>query len=222
MASKYVRYFGIQYADIVLYTARTLTKLEKRVLIIDYTEERTILSMMPQIPEIDITKDILNYRDINYTCTLPEDDVLNLFHVIFVLYGHKEEVTEHIQFENDSCYIVTTQMPHEVLQVKELIKNLEKDKFSYIIRSVYDRTRINEVKEYLGCKEIAQDKIRCFDYDYHDIFQLYYCQTRKSSKFSTISPGFKNFLMEHIKEIFPDTNFHMIKKAYKSAEKGVK
>src|SRR5690554_1464643 len=79
LANNVVAFVGIESFDNIQYMARILSNLGKKVLVIDYSETEALTWSVPQIDFIDIKKDIINYRHVDYTNQNITDDMLKVY-----------------------------------------------------------------------------------------------------------------------------------------------
>lgn len=216
-----VGYAGCEAFDVVLYIGRTLTKLNRRVLIIDVSGSDALCCAIKHGMDLDSTEDIVNYRDINYIRKLPSEQDLEPFKdgVVFVVYG--KNYIEDFQLTCNNFTVVVNTFPHEINQVSGLLQKLLRyeNNVRLLIRDIISEEDADRVKEQLSALSTTAE----YDYLYMDIEDYenaIRCQVTQIVRFTKITSQMEKYIMEQVQLICSDIKPNKIKKAFKLARKG--
>lgn len=217
-----IGYAGCEAFDVILYTARTITKLNYRVLIVDLSETGAINKSIKHGMGLDSKKVIVNYRDINYTRKIPTEDEFEMFRegVVFVVYGSNYVIDFPIPCK--TVNIVVNTLPHIIEGVNLLLHNILKneDSFRLLIRDVITPDDVDRVKECMDLP-IKLENINYLYLDLRDYEGAMYCQLRQQIRFRKVSIGMVKYITDQIISILPKTKPARIKRAIVMARRGV-
>lgn len=204
--------------DLMLYIARTLTKLNQRVLIIDLSNDDELKTYIKHGMDLDSNKCIVNYRDLNYTKKIPEEKEIEEFKngTIFVI---SENAIES-PLKADKNYVSLNIMPSNIVKANNIIKNLNNENISIIIRDIISIEDFERVKEHIE-KKLDEKYYNYFYYSLEDFENYVNCQINQIIRFDNVSSQIQNFIKDEIKNLYPNINNSLIKKAIKIASKGV-
>ena len=217
-----IGYAGCEAFDVILYTARTITKLNYRVLIVDLSETGAINKSIKHGMGLDSKKDIVNYRDISYTRKIPTEDEFEMFRegVVFVVYGSNYVIGFPIPCK--TVNIVVNTLPHIIEGVNLLLHDILKneDSFRLLIRDVITPDDVDRVKECMDLP-IKLENINYLYLDLRDYDGAMYCQIRQQIRFRKVSMGMVKYITDQIISILPKTKPARIKRAIVMARRGV-
>lgn len=215
-----IGYVGIECFDFVLYTGRTLTKLNKRVLVVDFSETGAFLRSIPHGMGLDSENGIVNYRDINYTRHLPTKEEIAMFKdgVVFVVYGLN--YINDISFPFQEINIVINTFPNVIYQVNSLMQNnLNSLNVRVLIRDMISPDDVDNVKQLLSF-EYDEEKINYLYLDLSDYENAVNCQYKQVVSFTYASRKMEKCIINQINRILPDVSHNQITKALSAAKKG--
>ena len=215
-----VGYVGGEVFDIVLYIARTLTKLKLRVLIIDLSDTGSFQKIIKHGMGLDSSKEIINYRDINYSRIIPNKEELSLFEngVVFIIYGNT--ANSHL-LECNRLVTVVNPFPSMIDHVNELMKHYwNAENYDLLIRDLLfeeDAERISNDLNY----PYEKNNIHYLYLDLRDYENAVRCQKSQIIQFIKISSSMKRYITSQLKEMLPELTTRQIRKAINTARKGV-
>lgn len=211
-----IAFVGNESFDIVLYISRILSKLNKKVLIADYSKA-DILKCSIAIPE-GIEDKIITYRQVDYTSEEVTDDIYNKYNVILNYYANQKPQNE-IKKCNHIVY-VTNLYKHNLNNLEQLESYNIDHKFLLIRDLVNIKITPLEVAEYIN-KGIDKSNIFVLYQNEIDSANAILCQHNQCTSFITISRKMKSYLIKQIKAFYPNIDYNEIKDAFRKARKGV-
>jgi hypothetical protein len=215
-------YIGCEAFDLILYICRTLTKLKYRVLIIDFSDSAALLQSIKLGMGLDSLKEIINYRDINYTRRIPDKEELELFKdgAVFINYGNTYQ--HEYQLECESINIVVSIFPHMIQEINKYLKTKisQNETYKVLIRDMITPDDADRVLEALELPEKA-DKISTLYLDMNDYESAVNCQISQTARFTKISKQTKQYITGQILDMFPKLTKNRVKRAMTLARKGV-
>ncbi len=216
-----VGYAGWEAFDLVLYLGRTLAKLQYRVLIVDISDTGALCKSIKHGMGLDSRKDIINYRNINYTRKIPSEEEFDMFRdgVILVVYGCNYRIGFPI-----SCRImnvVVNTFPHIIDEVNILLRDVsqKENHIRLLIRDVISVDDVELVKRSLDLPAKLND-VSYIYLDYADYESAVGCELTKVVRFAKISSRMKGYIADQIHGLFPSMNQPRIKKAIRMAGRG--
>lgn len=212
-----VAFVGIESFDNIQYMARMLSNLGKKVLVIDYSETEALIWSVPQIKFIDINKDIINYRQVDYTNKNITDNMLKTYDVVIVAFGFN--IIEEVIL---SCNIINYVTDLYINNIEKLnrINDYNTEKKYLLIRNVMDIKISPETVALQIEKNIPIENTSILPFSENDQINGLINQHNHSIHFTNISKAFKELLYKQINELYPDITKDKLKEAYKRARKG--
>lgn len=220
---KCVGYVGLETFDVILYITRTLTKLNKRVLIIDLSKSGNMERVIYHGMNLDSSKNIVNYRDINYVRYIPSNEEMSSFEggVIFMVFGQNyNEDTLKLSYNFDFLNIVVNTFPNFITNINTLLKDINNNNIHLLIRDIINIDDIERVKAGLDLK-VEPTNIDHLYYSIEDYESAINCQVSQVVRFTNISSDMKRHIVSAIKGLYPDIKEKPIRKAVAMAKKGV-
>jgi hypothetical protein len=216
MARK-IGFIGIDKYDYILYLARVLNKLEKKVLTIDYSENQALTSCIPLPKGLD--NKIVDYRGVKFTNNLEYKEEPNVFDFILIDYGFNSSFNFNIS-ECDFVVCVTDFQIHNInilknnLHIKELKKCL-------VIKDITKcKIKPTFVVDELGFDNLDKQDIFLINYDFIDLSCRILCQYDDIFTFNKVSGTVKNLIISLAKRCLDEIPESKIYAAYKKARKG--
>lgn len=217
-----IGFMGYEAFDLILYTGRTLSKLNYRVLIIDLSGTGALNKAIPHGLDLDSSQDIVNFRDINYTRTIPTSEEMKAFRegVVLIVYGMKH--VKELPLDCKQMNVVVNTFPNIIEKVNELLKESMhyKDRRNLVIRDVITVDDVDTVEKSLP----TLGKFNRVDYlylDFSDYESAVECQLTQVVRFTKISAKMKKYIVAQIQGIFPQLNANKINHAIKAARRGM-
>ena len=220
MVNEVVTYIGLNSFDLILYQACVLTKLQKKVLIIEDNEkiEQSPFSSMLQVPQgLEEKKDIITHRRIDFAFFLPGMEILNNYDTVFVSAGFSKSPYEFTM--NREIYVTDL-----FIQNMEAVKQIMFDSFctkrSMVIRNnVFSYINLDLLSDEMeGLVDKTETVI--IDMNENDHFNALLCQNGQSLKFKLISGNMKKYLLREIKQLCPEADRRVLHTAYRAASRG--
>lgn len=214
-----VGYIGCDIFDVILYIARTLTKLNYKVLIVDFSETGSLMRTIKHGMELDSQKEIINYRDINYTRKMPSAEELKVYEtgVVFIVYGFKE-ISYRLEFTRINIAVNT--FPSVIDNINRLAQsNWIAESHHLLIRDLMSLGDVDWV-----CRDINypfnNSDVRYLYFEECDYMNAVNCQATQVVRFTKISTQMKRYMIEQIHNLLPYLSQKSIKKAIEAARKG--
>ena len=214
-----IGFAGCEAFDVILYMGRTLTKLKYRVLIIDLSDTGALSKAINHGMHLDSSKEIVNYRNINYIRRMPKEEELVIFKegVILISYGLTN--TENTLSCNVMNIVVNT-FPHTIDKINTLVlkSELQADQLHLLVRDIISPNDIDRVNEAIEFQ--YDNKLNYLYLDLSDYSCAVNMQEKQLFKFLRLSSGMKRYIISQIHDIFPNIKLNKINKALTSAGKG--
>lgn len=198
-------FVGAYKADILYYFANILTRLNKRVLVIDASHEQTFKYSIPNMMSDEET----NFRGIQYVFDKRTIDTLSKidympYDIVLIDYGFNSEVRED-WYQCNIMFVITDYQKHHLIKLKQLLEyKIDNIKFVKIYRDVvnckinkkYTNYFLNiedqaEVLEEYVLDLTEQDKVNQLLFQ-HDLFFSY----------KKLSKSYKNLFVDIISEFY--------------------
>jgi hypothetical protein len=217
-----IGYAGCEAFDVILYTARTIAKLKYRVLIVDLSDSGALKQAIKHGMGLDSQKNIICYRDINYTRKIPSEYEFEMFleGVILVVYGRN--YTQDFPFPCHVINIVVNTFPHKIEGVNRLVEKMIKheERFRLLIRNIITPDDVDRVTDSMMLPS-KLEKISYLYFDLRDYEGAIHCQLKKVIRFRKVSAGMVRYIAGEIHAIFPMIKPAKIKRAIAMAGRGV-
>ena len=217
-----VGFVGIEAFDIILYIARTLSALDKQVLIIDLSETDVMTRAIYHGMDMDSAYDIIHYCDINYVRRLPQETELNDYKngVVFVVYGFN--YLEKPPIKIDVMYIISDSFPSNIVKINKFIFTIATDNANLrlIMRDIVTIEDFERVKRSL-LHSWNHDNSGYLYYDIYDYENALKCQISQDIKYRRISSRMKKTIINELGNIVSNIKPSSIRRAFYSAGKGV-
>lgn len=197
--------------------ARILSNLGKKVLVIDYSETEALTWSVPQIDFIDIKKDIINYRLIDYTNQNITADMLKGYDDVFVAFGFN--IIEEVILSCNKIYYVTDLYINNVEKLNR-INDYYAEKKYLLIRNILDIKISSETVALQVEKNITTENTLVLPFSENDHINGLVNQYNHTVDFANISRPYKELLYMQIHELYPNITKDKLNKAYKRARKG--
>ena len=240
MGTKMIGFLGGDKYDILLYLSKILNRLNKKVLLVDYSENRALTYSIPSVlleqPIYTVYKnsnkayeeavrntESISYQEIDFLFEPKYEELEALeeqYDVILIDFGY--QVFSKFLSRCEEIFLCLDPKLHHIIQLKPLAKISTdfKDHIHLIFRQVYDcKINVSFVCEELGM-EFPKDHIYTY---YEETLDMKYCidsQYNHVYHFMKISKGLKECLMYLIRTMYPDLSYRDLKSAYRIARTG--
>lgn len=224
MGNRMIGFLGAEKYDILLYLSRILYRLNQRVLLVDYAENRALTYCVP-VPmtsqgTITLHKECVSYQGIDFLVEPAYGELMELieqYDIILIDFGF--QVYSKLLKECSQIYICVDQQLHNIMQLKPL-KLMEElaDKCFLLFRQVYDcKISSTYLLEELG---LFLGEGQVYEY-YQDSMDMKYCidsQYNHTFQFAHISRGLKSCLLFILRNVLPCLTEQQRKNAYRVAK----
>lgn len=223
---------GYDKTDLIIYIAKILTVLGKKVLVIDATTSQKARYVVPVInptikyvteyEEIDIAVGFTNEDDIKKYLGLAKEQEME-YDIILVDTDNSEGFEQYRLEEAQKNYFVTS---FDVYSLKKGLEALVGLKNAISLTKVlFSKEMLKEEDDYLnylslGYKIIWNDYRVYFPIENGDLSVIYENQRVAKIKFKKLSVQYKDGLAFLSEEILGDANEGRIRRAIKTIEKG--
>ncbi len=215
---------AFEKTDLIIYIAKILTEVGKRVLVID----TTVLQKAKYIvPTINPTKSyVTEYEKIDVAIGFEEmetlnkylGDVENDYDIALIDIDSPEMFDSFNMISAERLYFVTTFDNFSLRRGVEIIGNMRPK--IRMTKVLFEREIIEENEEYLNLLTLTfpiewDDEKIYFPYDQGDLTEIIENQRVSKIKFKNLSELYRDSLYELAKEIAPDVKSGTIKKIMK-------
>lgn len=219
--------------DLILYVAKILTTLQKKVLLVDATTNQKARYVIPVInpttmyvteyEEIDIAVGFSNFNDIRKYLGIPEEQELE-YDIALIDTDNIEGVDNFGLQDAQKNYFVTSFDAYSLKKGLEALIDL-KSAMS-LTKILYSKDMLKEEDDYLnflslGYKIIWNENRIYFPIENGDLSVIYENQRVAKIKFRKLSIQYKDGLAYLAEEILGDTSESAVRRAIKTIEKGV-
>ncbi|MFT4145757.1 MAG: hypothetical protein QM644_14990 [Mobilitalea sp.] len=216
MANNIVAYIGVENFDYILYLARILSKLERKVLILESSASKALEYIFPSVNGININKEPVTYRQIDYGKFPLTDAVINSYDDILISYGMNSRISEHCT----RVAIVSDPFLHNLYSTKSMVSQIRcKDKAVLIRNMISTNHGIERISNELEGM-IEKNKIDFIYLDESNIINAIHCVSEQSFVFVGINRELKSYLLKEAGMHYPDIKEKKLLEAYKAARKG--
>lgn len=219
--------------DLILYVAKILTTLRKKVLLVDATTNQKARYVIPVInpttmyvteyEEIDIAVGFSNFNDIRKYLGIPEEQELE-YDIALIDTDNIEGVDNFGLQDAQKNYFVTSFDAYSLKKGLQALIDL-KSAMS-LTKILYSKDMLKEEDDYLnflslGYKIIWNENRIYFPIENGDLSVIYENQRVAKIKFRKLSIQYKDGLAYLAEEILGDTSESAVRRAIKTIEKGV-
>ncbi|NLK75111.1 MAG: hypothetical protein GX288_07480 [Clostridiales bacterium] len=222
MANNIVAYVGHNHFDILIYLSRILLKLDKKVLVIDHSEDRSVLSFVPKPVGIDLDNEIITYLQVDFTAMKLNANILGDYDDILISLGFNQ-VYDDLTFCNRLVLVTDLyRFNHDRLRLFLEKYHRPAVPITLLLRNNMDTTlSLERIINYI---DISIDKNEVFiiyrnDLDY---INSLLCHYNSSYNFIRISRQLQKYLKAEIFHLYPQIKKSDIDTAYRIAKKEVK
>lgn len=221
MASNIVAYIGIDNFDNILYLSRILTKLGKKVLVIDHSESMSLQYSIPQPKGSNCKEEIITYRQVDFTSQSINPKMKEEYDDILIFYGFNKE--EKDLAECTRMVFVTDLFRynyHRIPDLSCLTKVGSKVEQDLLIKDVATvKITPDIIIERIGLT-IDKDHVQVLYRDDNDYTNSLLCHYNGSFSMKKISKQRKAYLLEEVKKLHPEITHNVMKTALRRARKG--
>ena len=219
MDNKIIGFVGIDKYEILLYLSRILYHLNKKVLLADFSETRSLTESIP-IPEVLCESNTyLDYRGIDFVKGQNYIfDMYRNYDYVLIDFGFNHEALSEIYCDH-LIYITDLQLHH----AKGLgrLKALGSPKSYIIIKDVFHcKVTPDIILSEIKLKTIIEN-IYIIEQDGLDIKFKIYSQYNQTFYFDKLSKSMKTFLKDILYQFDENFSKSYIQSAYKKAERGM-
>jgi hypothetical protein len=220
MANNVLGFIGIENFEIILYLSRILSKLERKVLLIDYSNDRDLASCIPIPTGMAAEDDVITHFGIDFTRKgLDQDqELINEYDDILINFGFNCVTAEKYCTR---LIFTVNQMLHNIIRLATLTADSagSADR-SLMIKDVVDSKISPEYIMECMKIDISKDNICVLYFDEIDMKYKILSQHNALFQFRKITKGTKDYLLETVRKLCPDVPEKVLKEAYKMAERG--
>lgn len=219
--------------DLIIYVAKILTTLQKKVLVVDATTNQKARYVIPVInpttmyvteyEEIDIAVGFSNFSDIKKYLGIPEDQEFE-YDIVLIDTDNIEGIQNFDLSNAQKNYFVTSFDAYSLKKGLEALVDLKS--VMSLTKILYSKEMLKEEDDYLnflslGYKIIWSENRIYFPIENGDLSVIYENQRVAKIKFRKLSIQYKDSLAYLAEEILGDTSENMIRRAIKTIEKGI-
>lgn len=219
--------------DLIIYVAKILTTLQKKVLVVDTTTNQKARYVVPAInpttmyvteyEEIDIAVGFSNLNDIKRYLGTSEDQELE-YNIILIDTDNIEGINNFNLQEAQKNYFVTSFDAYSLKKGLEVLSDLQS--IMSLTKILYSKEMLKEDDDYLnflslGYKIIWNEYRLYFPIENGDLSVIYENQRVAKIKFRKLSIQYKDSLAYLAEEILGDTSETRVRRAIKTIEKGI-
>lgn len=212
MSTKTVAFIGIEKYEIIHYVSRVLFNLNKKVLLIDLSENKYLSY---SIPKPNAVQKIVDYRGVDFTEEMAEKELLEKYDYVFIEYDFNIHNDELKKFD-EVIAVTDLQIPNTKRLMYTLLRNnnatlIIKDTLKYKI----DEKHIKECLFNL----IQENKVYTIELDYENYKLKLDSLYNTIFKFNKCSRDMKETIYEIVMMLTEEEEIN-IKKAFRNAERG--
>lgn len=221
MASNIVAYIGIDNFDNILYLSRILTKLGKKVLIIDHSESLSIKYSIPQPEGVNCNREIITYRQVDFTMATLTREIVDLYDDILISYGFLVP-EDDISYCNLVVYVTDLyQFNQERLVSQSDLYHLTENARKVLLIKVMIDIKISSEHITEQVREQLQlESVSVLYRDEQDYSNGLICHYNGVFRFTDISKKLKKYLMVEVSQLHKDINKEQLRTAYRRARRG--
>lgn len=217
MANNVVAFVGIESFDNIQYIARILSNLNKKILVIDYSETEALTWSIPQIKFIDIYNDIIKFRQVDYTKQNITEDMLKVYDDIIIAFGFNIK-NEFMKYCNKIIYV--TDLYINNIEKLNRVHDFDVEEKYLLIRNVLGIKISPETVAQQIEKNIPTENTMILPFSENDQINGLINQYNQSFRFKKISRQLKELLYKQVNDLYPDITKDKLNEAYKKAKRG--
>lgn len=214
--------------DLIIYVAKILQSLEKRVMVVDTAITQKTRYVVPAInptityitefEKIDFAVGFKNLEEIKQYLKLDKTEELPYDYILIDIDRRKYLKTFDIEKANKNYFVTafdnfSLKRGITVLEAIEFPITVTKILFSHDLRKEDDE-RLNFLS--MECNIKWNDYVIYFDRSYSDVQAIEYNQSMEQITFKSLSNEYKEGIMYLVLDIFSEANKSIIKKAMKN------
>lgn len=214
--------------DLIIYVAKILQSLEKRVMVVDTTITQKTRYVVPVVnptityitdfEKIDFAVGFKNIEEIKQYLKLEKTEELPYDYILIDVDRRKYLKTFDIEKANKNYFVTafdnfSLKRGITVLEAIEFPITVTKILFSHDLRKEDDE-RLNFLS--MECNIKWNDYVIYFDRSYSDVQAIEYNQSMEQITFKSLSNEYKEGIMYLVLDIFSEANKSIIKKAMKN------
>ncbi len=219
--------------DLIIYIAKLLTEMNKKVMIIDATTLQKMRYIVPAISPskiyvteyegIDIAVGFHNYELIKEHLRMPQHAMFEYDYIFLDIDSPEEMVNFNIQSATQNYFITG----FDVYSLKRGMEILEGITEAIPMKKVYFTKKAkkeeNEYFDYisLGCKVLWNEEIIYFPFEQGDQTTLMENQRVSKVKIKKLTQAYKDGLIYLANELIDPQEDSALRRAYKQLERGV-
>ncbi len=216
MDNNVIGFIGVDMSDILFYLSRILYHLEKRIILVDLSDNKEIINSLANKTGLDL----YHYNGVDITCKMEHISNFKNYDHVFIYYGFRYDDSVNLC----NRIVFTTDMnPRHIALTSNFYKELAKESstlISFLIRNVFDiKIKVEYIIEKIH-HSLDKEKVACIYADFEDMKTSLVNQYNLEITFQKISPSLKQFLKEMVIKIEPSRKEKEINAAYKKAERG--
>lgn len=219
--------------DLMIYIAKLLVAIGKKVLIIDSTVNQKAKYVVPVInptktyitefEEIDVAVGFENFKDINRYLGVGDNEQLD-YDIVLIDVDTPEAIDEFNIKNSELLYFVTSFDTYSLKRGLEIISGLLTP--LHMKKVLFTKQIMQEEDDYLnflslGYKVVWDDEKIYFPFELGDQSVLFENQRVSKIKYKKLSEQFKYGIMTMAEQIADDAKMGKIKKVFRQLEKGV-
>jgi hypothetical protein len=215
-----VGYIGEEVYDIILYISRTISRLNCRVLIIDFTGSNAMYKAIHHGMGLDSSSGIIHYRGISYIRRAPVQEELEPYAsgVVLAVFGYNYKDG---MFPCNKLIAVMNTFPHIVDKINFCINQLDllQERMHVLIRDVISIDDALQVKNKIEFP-YKDESVSYLYLELTDYLCAIRCQETQTINFEHISLELKNYILNSVQWMLPELSSKRIRTAIHSARKG--
>lgn len=214
-----VAFAGCEGFDIIIYLSRILNKIGRKVLIADHSDTIAIASATPEITGLNITEDIVTYRDLDFTAKNLDEEMILPYDDILINCGMNRP--RIIEFIVNKVVFITDMYQFNIKRIAQLdyYDGLFAENTLIIKDVVNTRLTTQSILSLLN-KNITQDKVNIIYWDEGDYSNSLLINHGQTIGFKGISKSLRGLLLKEVQAMKPDITDKKLKMAFKLARKG--
>ena len=212
-AATVIGWVGIEKYDIILYLAKLLTCLNKKVLLIDRSENSALTYCIPIPAIMNATSNKVNFRNIDFIKERNVSDFINDYDYILIDFGFK---TTHADiYKCDKIIIVTDKQQHNIDTMYTL---KSKSEVLLVLKAEGNKREIDALQESIR-EQLQIEDIVVMGFDEIDKEKMIMLQYNSEIKMKRLS-GQYIYLLEQIMTTILKFDSKDFGQAYKQLKRG--
>lgn len=216
MVNNTIAFVGIDNFDFILYLSSILSKLDKKVLIVDHSETKSVIQSIPQPMELNYESEIITYRQVDFTSMITTKEMLYGYEDVFIVYGFMEPSPD-IELCN-RILLVTDMYRYHQEKICSLVSKYSKEKEQELIIRDYIESKITP--ELISDRFQSPENTTIIFRDDNDYKNSLMCHFNRVFSFQSISRQLKQYLIDEILKLHPEISKNQLMTAYRRARKG--